>query len=249
MQYCQKLVSYGKFIEIYTYEKPQKKDYKKILTLDQIKKALGMPTASSDSVQLDCFRELAKTNCRARFSLQRTRTKIRRLINANPDFDKFLTLTFAENLQDIKIANRQFSLFIERLNYVYPNTKHLAVIEFQKRGAVHYHMLSNLGYVNASKISDIWKNGFVKINKIKNVDNVGAYVCKYLQKEVFEGKMKNKKKYFTSRNLDKPVEIFDSNEIKKIADFYGLSSVQPVYKSEFDSIYTGGVKYIQYAIN
>jgi len=249
MQYCQKLVSYGKFIEIYTYEKPQKKGYKKILTIDQIKNILGMATTSGDSIQLDCFQELAKNNCRARFSLQRTRTKIRRAINANPDFDKFLTLTFAENLQDIKKANRHFSLFIERLNYAYPNTKHLAVIEFQKRGAVHYHMLSNLGYVPASKISEIWKNGFVKINKIKNVDNVGAYVCKYLQKEVFEGKMKNKKKYFCSRNLEKPVEIFDSKEIENISSFYNLSSAQPVYKSQFDSIYTGGVKYIQYAIN
>ncbi len=246
MQYCQKLVSYGKFIEIYTYEKPQKKDYKKILTIEQIKNLLGIGT--SEHLQLDCFKEIAKTKERARFSLQRTRTKIRRAVNANSDLNKFLTLTFADNVQDVKFANREFSRFIMRLNYQYPNTKHLAVIEFQKRGAVHYHMLTNLGYVKTSAIANIWKNGFVKINKIKNVDNVGAYVCKYLGKEMFYGKMKNKKKFFTSRNLEKPIEIFNEKDILKIASFYNLSSLQPVYNSRFDSIYTGMVNYVQYAI-
>jgi len=113
-------------------------------------------------------------------NIARTRTTIKRLVNSNQDFDKFVTLTFAENLQDIKIANRHFNKFIMRLKYQYLNLRYLSIIEFQKRGAIHYHFLCNLPHVKNSILSDIWGHGFVKINKIKHVTNLGAYICKYL---------------------------------------------------------------------
>jgi len=59
----------------------------------------------------------------------------------------------------------------------------LAVIQFQDRGAIHYHMMSDLPYIPKAKLSKIWGNGFIKINDITNVDNVGAYLIGYMNKK------------------------------------------------------------------
>jgi len=181
-------------------------------------------------------------------NISRARTKIRRLVNSNPDFSKFITLTFAENLQDIKIANRHFNKFIMRLKYQYPNLKYLSVIEFQKRGAIHYHFVCNLPRVENFLLRKIWKHGFVKINKIKKGSNLGAYVCKYLRKDMCNKKMFRKKKYFFSKNLEQPIKIFDSKTIKELSDFYNLSSAEPVYKTTFSNKYTGEVEYKQFSL-
>ena len=65
---------------------------------------------------------------------QRRRDTVRRLAcsNFNGEYDKFFTLTFRENIQDVKIANEIFKKFILRLKYKFKyNIKYLAVIEFQ----------------------------------------------------------------------------------------------------------------------
>ncbi|GAI10009.1 unnamed protein product, partial [marine sediment metagenome] len=41
------------------------------------------------------------------------------------------------------ITNREFKKFIQRLRYQYGDFKYMAVIEFQDRGAIHYHMISD----------------------------------------------------------------------------------------------------------
>ena len=110
-----------------------------------------------------------------RGNMQKARNRLRRLITANFDeHSKFITLTFKENLTDVKKANYEYMKFIQRLRYRYGDFKYIAVIEFQKRGAVHYHMISNLPYIDNSKLCEIWGQGFVKINDIRHVDNVGA---------------------------------------------------------------------------
>ncbi|ARM72089.1 hypothetical protein LMxysn_0454 [Listeria monocytogenes] len=45
---------------------------------------------------------------------------------------------------------------------------YIAVPEMQKRGAYHFHiLLFGLPYIHTSKYAKIWKNGFVKINKVE----------------------------------------------------------------------------------
>jgi len=47
----------------------------------------------------------------------------------------------------------------------------------------------------------------VKINKIDNISNVGAYVSKYLSKEKLDERLEGEKCYFCSRSLLKPVIV------------------------------------------
>lgn len=187
--------------------------------------------------------------------LMRARRDLRRIVNANVNqygvSSKFVTLTFAENMKDIDIANKEFRRFIKRLNYrIYgrkcSQLKYSAVIEFQRRGAVHYHVIFyNLPYVKAEVIEEVWGNGFIKINKIDDIDNVGAYICKYLTKVNADSRLKGRKCYFNSRGLKKPVQVYfdddDLGDIKKT-----LPDGAMTYKSEFNNEYLGKIEYEQY---
>lgn len=157
---------------------------------------------------------------------------IERFIDCNyNDESTFLTLTFARNLQDLAEANKEFNLFIKRLNYYLRTTfedfkslKYIAIWERQQRGAIHYHViLFNLPFVDAKKLEEIWGNGFIRINLIeddkkekekkkskKKQDKkasgiVSDYLTKYFVKDVDE-RVREKKAYFSSRNLERPKE-------------------------------------------
>jgi rep protein len=156
---------------------------------------------------------------------QDKRFEIKRIIDCNYD-DKstFLTLTFKENLQNIETANREFTLFIKRLKRYLKNQqlKYIATWELQQRGAIHYHLvLFSVPYIKNDKLSEIWSNGFIKINKIKETvknEAVGVYITKYFVKDL-EKKANQKKAYFSSRNLIKP------KETKKKLDFDEMNDI------------------------
>lgn len=190
-------------------------------------------------------------------ALRRTRMTIMRLVNSNPDFITFLTLTFDENkfenkkdITEFEKCNYLFMTFIQRLKYNFLGIKYLAVPEFQgdyyfrtniKKefgGAIHYHLLLNQ-MVGTKKIEKVWRHGFVKINKIKSINNVGLYVSKYLSKESFNRKYFGKKKFFYSRNLNRPQE-FKGQECEEMLMGYSPPP-EKVYEKEFSNKYRGEV--------
>jgi hypothetical protein len=190
-------------------------------------------------------------------ALRRTRMTIMRLVNSNPDFITFLTLTFDENkfenkkdITEFEKCNYLFMTFIQRLKYNFLGIKYLAVPEFQgdyyfrtniKKefgGAIHYHLLLNQ-MVDTKKIEKVWRHGFVKINKIKSINNVGLYVSKYLSKESFNRKYFGKKKFFYSRNLNRPQE-FKGQECEEMLTGYSPPP-EKVYEKEFSNKYRGEV--------
>jgi len=187
---------------------------------------------------------------------QRRRDKIRRLAcsNFNNKYDKFLTLTFAKNKTDIEECNLLFKKFIMKLKYTYTlsNLKYLAVIEFQERGAVHYHVLLNIPYIPHKKLQDLWGHGFVFINAIEHVDNLGAYVLKYMTKDNNDTRLMGKKAYLTSRNL-KHEETIVNHDIKEFYDLeekilkkFNLNEIKPIYASKYDTEMLGECEYKQY---
>ena len=231
--YSIKIIKSGKQVEVYKYHKSVWRDYK----ADRERILKRKPE------QLNIFDQQKFKKKRSAFSLRRTRREIRRLVNSNTQLNKFLTLTFAENISDLKTTNYIFNKFVMRVVYQFPDFEYLAVPEFQKRGAVHYHLLCNLPVVQVSDLQEIWGQGFIKINKIDNIDNVGAYVSKYLSKETDERNF-GKKKFFRSQSLKTPDEILGFKADKFEKDF--LSILAPVYESVFESAWTGKVEYKSY---
>ena len=185
---------------------------------------------------------------------QRRRDTIRRLAcsNFNNEYDKFLTLTFADNKTDVKECNTLFKAFIRKLKKYNDNLKYLAVIEFQNRGAVHYHVLLDIPYIPQNELQDLWGNGFVFINAISHVDNIGAYVVKYMTKDNKDTRLRGQKAYLFSRNLKKPEKVINHNLKdfykleKRIYDKYKLNDLKAEYEADFKSEIMGECHYKQY---
>ncbi|WP_188002437.1 Rep protein, partial [Listeria monocytogenes] len=164
------------------------------------------------------------------------RFEIARLVDMNFDNQtKFLTLTFRENIQHITYANNEFKKFIKRLNYDLYQTKtthlkYLATWEKQKRGAIHYHIiLFAFPFISVSRLTTVWRNGFVKINKIDvdSAENRGRYISKYFDKAL-DLKEHKKKAFFKSRNLQLPAVT------KKLAKTpYDSTNQDVLYTSEY----------------
>lgn len=183
--------------------------------------------------------------------LKRARRDLRRLINANIHkyhvASKFVTLTFKDNITDFETANYEFKKFRERLQYSLKCKLHYVVVpEFQKRGAIHFHVVMfNLPYITNSDLRKIWGNGFVKINSIDDVDNVGAYVCKYMTKSD-DDRLRGKKSYFSSRGLKKPLEIKDEKKVGELLS--SLPDEKLTYENIIFNEYTQFI-YKQYNMN
>lgn len=132
------------------------------------------------------------------------------------DFRSFITLTFRENLQDINIANREFNKYISKVKRVFPDFMYLGVPEFQKRGAVHYHLVTNLvpgsdllplqnGEKNKYDVK-YWLLGFSSVFNLNMADdnfNVALYMCKYMFKD-FDNRLYGRQKILHSNNLSTP---------------------------------------------
>lgn len=232
-----KFVISGNVIEVYEYENSYLVGYKENRKHDKKYK---------DIVQVD---EEGKVD--RQFTMTRAKQKVRRLINSNADtLTKFITLTFVENETDLDYCNDQFNKFIKRLKYSFKDKstfdlKYIVVVEFQERGAVHYHMLANLDYIPNEKLRKIWGNGYVKINRIDRVDNVGAYVTKYMKKDMADPRLEGRKCYFPSRNLDKPIIYTKKEEVETLAGSL-LHQLSPVYETSFCNDYKGKITYRQY---
>lgn len=206
-------------------------------------------TAKGQAEIENALKNYANTN-------QRRRDKIRRLActNFNNRYDKFLTLTFTENKTNIEECNLLFKNFIKRLKYKYNLLclKYLAVIEFQERGAVHYHVLLNIPYIPHKELQELWGNGFVFVNAISHVDNLGAYILKYMTKDNNDTRLMGKKAYLTSRNL-KQEETIVNHDLKdfdklesKIIQKYNLNDLKAVYEANYDTEMLGNCSYKQF---
>lgn len=190
----------------------------------------------------------SKEKVRRLTNIQNCRQRIRRLIDSNVgqygQLTKFITLTFKENETNLSTANKEYGYFIKRLNYQLGfKAKYLTVVEFQKRGAIHYHSLFfNLPYIDnvAPFVEKIWTHGNVDVKALKNVKSVGAYVTKYIQKETLDGRLAREKAFFCSKGLYQPLEL--KNE-RKIAEFLKSCIIETIARKEYRSGYHGDITY------
>ena len=102
---------------------------------------------------------------------------------------RWITLTYAENMTDTDRLYFDFKDFNKRFQYYckingYSKPEYIVMMEPQGRGAWHCHLLyiwdCKAPYVANKTLRDLWGHGFVKIKKLDNCDNVGAYLTAYL---------------------------------------------------------------------
>lgn len=233
-----KVIKSGNIVEIYKYEKPIIK---------------GMPSRNKGKKRKKLEKPSERSEEYKQRSAQRGRTVIRRLVSSNFSSEsKFVTLTFEDTNQfDITSLNtcqKIFANFSRKLRLQYPELKYICVPEFQDkyfRGAVHFHLVTNLPYFEKEKLWKLWGYGFVRINRHYKRRKNAAYLSKYLNKHAFDPRFYGKRKFYTSRNLRKPVEIFGS-EAEDLVLKLSRKTIKPRFQNSYFSQFNGQVEFTEY---
>lgn len=155
------------------------------------------------------------------YHLKQTKNSIYDIARSN-EWDWFITITFDRNKTD----SSDYDIVVCRLKYFLnnlqkrqcPNLKYLIVPELHADGK-HYHfhgLLANCDGINFSysgkndrkskkPIYNIlnWKLGFTTATQVGDTQRVSSYITKYITKECV-AVLKNKKRYYTSHNVNRP---------------------------------------------
>ena len=172
--------------------------------------------------------DLPEANKEFNLFIKRLKYYLKKLDEANED---------DENTEDVKDDEADETDENTEDDEEKESLKYISIWERQERGAIHYHVIMfNLPFVEAKKLEEIWKNGFIKINLIKDEDkatgSVSTYLTKYFVKDIAE-RVREKKAYFSSRNLEKPKEWkqrLTDDEINEIL----VNDKDILYQKEFD---------------
>lgn len=224
-----KTIMYGDNLEIYEYEHlppPHKRGVRK-----------------KDKPKLDEDKKFEKR----KDNVNQAKRSFRRLVGANlSEKPLLISLTYKENMQDIHIGYKDYRSFIQALRYEYgKDVKYIAVPEFQKRGAVHFHCLfwglPHDVFLKEKKdrtIAKIWGNGFVDIIETDGHGKLSSYLAKYMAKAFVDKHLKSQKAYVSSRNIERPV--VDKNAI---ASFYLYQHTKetdlPILDNSYKTKWTG----------
>nr|CDL66302.1 unnamed protein product [uncultured bacterium] len=145
----------------------------------------------------------------------------RDLLNTNiidVSYCRWVTLTYAENMTDPKKLLFDFQNFNKRCRSIYGNYEYITAAEPQSRGAWHLHAVfifdHKAPYMENKIVADCWKQGFVTVKRLDDVDNVGAYLTAYLgDMELSEAQQAN---IYVNPNKElKTVEYEDDNGNKQ----------------------------------
>ena len=162
--------------------------------------------------------------------LLRSFKRLRDTINSNDinkTNSKWITCTYAENMTNPKEFYSDNQAFIRKLrNYCGIKFEYILTVEPQKRGALHSHIILItppgvvMPFIPNDRLAELWGKGFTKTKRIKEGDNISAYLCAYLT-DIYNEKTKEKHKnarlllypptcqlFRCSRGIRKPVKFY-----------------------------------------
>lgn len=226
---------YPDMVKIYTFKNPFKKN----------RDGFDMPprlTSTTKKTLTPAEKEENKDR-----SLRRTRKTISDIVSCN-DFDKFVTFTFDPKKHDA--YNREYCQkimknWLNNQKRIYGDFRYILVTEHMDDGKTHFHALFGgyMGKYHQTKTItikgkilkrykiDSWEksNGFADMSDIGNKNALGAYVGKYITKELDETE-ENKRRYWASKNLQKPVTRYNQG-----LESIGLSNLELSKATTFDN--------------
>ena len=136
-----------------------------------------------------------------RKAIDRAKKNIENIILNNFDRNSCLfTISFNENIDNIRYANNEFNKFIKRVRYKLGDFKYIAVLQFKNIGSIKYLMLANIGPSKRKIVFKIWGNGGVWVDWLRYTYSLESIIWK-MKGRVGDERLIGKKAYFTSRNL------------------------------------------------
>lgn len=101
----------------------------------------------------------------------------------------FITLTYPAEYPHPRKAKEHLRTFYKRLLRVYPELASVWRLEFQKRGAPHFHLITfNVPYIPKEYIQETWgeiigyETPFTRVEMIEGMRKLLSYVSKYTAK-------------------------------------------------------------------
>lgn len=260
-----KTIKYGHFVESYRYERHLgHRGVRKSHARQTRMPVLVLPGSDplSDS-EAKAYAAKRKDNAR------RASLVFRRLVAAQlggVEIPLLLTFTYKENRADLHRAYSDFTFFNKTWRRRFGNAfRYIAVPEFQKRGAVHFHVLYwglppeccsrwlegrlRGKYANISPdLSADWGHGFVFLKQTDGNDKLSSYLSKYMAKSFVEYNLANQKAYVASRNCMRPQVITGVDSVEVLLhDVIGVDNV-PLQSFEYDTQWLGKCIYKKYNI-
>lgn len=266
-KYNIKLIDCGEYVQVYYYNNEKVKHSSKSnfepfddLNLENKMKVNKIITdlEKNNTSETSNNTELKEIELR---NVIRSKLECQRIAKANMnDWKTFVTLTFSENITEVEKANKKFRYFIDKVRRVKEDFKYLCITEFQKRGAIHYHLLTNINIDDETlfvtqkdnpNFKDVkyWLDGFSSIEQLTNdPKKVIGYISKYMTKDI-DNRLFSHHRYFCSQNLNKPKEIFINISNLDEQDFYKkiIQDKSLIYQNEYINPYdNSNVSYLEF---
>jgi len=155
----------------------------------------------------------------------------------------FLTFTIKDNIKDTSLTNNAWSYFLNLMKKRHGLNNYLWVAERQKRGAIHYHTLMDMPFIQFKKIKEIFSNSFAKFgiavstqnsvsaskkhgSIVKNVEMALRYITKYI-----------------SKSINKEVEVLFSSRMYAITNEINVKPLTITYDEYLSIINTCSKEY------
>jgi len=185
---------------------------------------------------------------------KRASVNFKRLVRANlggTENPLFITLTYKQNITSLADCYRDFTTFVQALRYRQKTARYIAVPEFQKRGAVHFHLISwgvpkavlgiPLEYPANAIQSHLWRHGFIFVKETDGHARIANYLAKYMAKAFADTRLGGSKAYTCSRNIVRPVSYkgISDNAISYLLDDFLSPDMELVENRSFDTMFLG----------
>lgn len=255
--YNMKVVYCNDYIQLYTFNNDK---FYKNKDFDD-KKALNILNIDTDNLKINNYSDTSDIKGIEIKNIIRSKLQCQRLAKCNSNiWETFITLTFQKNVININVGNKEFKNFVRKIRRIYKDFKYLCVPEFQKRGAIHYHLLTNISIKNDKLIYKqidnkkflhikYWNNGFTKVDNIKNdIKKIIGYISKYMTKDI-DDRLFGKHRYFYSQNLNKPQISYLNLSDKKHCEFLIniLNNKTLIYNNKYiDNFYNDEILFEEY---
>ena len=145
----------------------------------------------------------ATSEVQQKLNLKNSRKKLLRLMRANfEEDDLHLTLTFRENPEDNREAERRISNFLQRIRLKYKSSgielRYLRVTEQGKNGRFHVHIIIT-GDIDRDILERLWGHGYANAHRLQYENDGLSGLSNYLTKERV-----NFRRWSGSKNLIRP---------------------------------------------
>lgn len=195
------------------------------------------------------------------FAIKRKTKEFYRLVQSNligiiPP--AFFTLTMYESCS-IKSSYEAFTVFIQRLRKSYgKDFRYITVPEYQKRGAVHFHMMIwglpefDIKHERFNrKFQNMWQEGYLDCILTDGSQKLAGYLGKYMSKSLQDSRLYSQKSYRASGNILRSVRIPFKTAVGFSKEIWGVDLSTDVPLCDFETMgqWTGKGRYRAYHIN